>query len=473
MKSTLILLPALAALCQAAALLQDADILERDEVSPRQVTIVVTLTTTKTSAAPLYTTSTKYTTLPTQVVTKTQTITKPYSPPETTSTVVVTVTAKPTTVTPRPVTVTFYPTTSKSARPPVTITVTVAPPEATEEPEDPEESPANSWQVTRTLPVFTFGKRAPSPAPEADPQRGHRPTRGGGWGPGGQQTIVETQTIKETVTYYPPIATGITRTITITPTVSSSQSTFVSTIYFTPAPVSTRGPVIVTSTITITPTITAAPTSVIKTITPSPTTKSTVRLTVTIWDGGIQGRSPQTLGLPTRTGGLLPTETDYPEDPEEETPEWTDPDSEPTYVLGTPSRTVNVSPTPVNPDPITTKKASTTKQPIPPPATTNDFTLGQPTRTVNVSPTYVAEPTTKKPWWYQPPTTVTVTKYQPQPTGTLIVNSATLPVLTLGGKRALGERQGGAADADVTRSATFAEGAPVKSGGFVTSTLRA
>ena len=54
------------------------------------------------------------------------------------------------------------------------------------------------------------------------------------------------------------------------------------------------------------------------------------------------------------------------------------------------------------------------------------------------------------------------------------MNSGTLPVLTLGGKRAdnaaaaRGKRQ--AADADVTRSATFAPGAPVKIvPGFVTS----
>jgi len=412
MKTTFAILPALAALCQAAALLQDADIRERDQLAVRQVTIIVTQTTTRTSTPPVYTTSTKYTTLPTQVVTKTSTITKPYSPPEITSTVVVTVTAKPTTVSPPPVTVTVTAKTSTSAKPIVTVTVTYTPPgetqepEYTDEPEWPEETPVNSWQITRTVPVLTFGKRAPSPAP----QRGQgRPTRGGGWGPGGQQTIVQTETVKETVTLYPP--TGITRTVTITPDVPDSPST--STIYYTPPPVSTREPVYVTSTVTITPTITAGATSITKTITPSPTAKSTIRSTVTIWDGAVPKgkRSPQTFGIPSRTNAILPTETEYPEEGE---PEWTDepdyPDDEPTYVLGTPTRTVNVSPTPVKPITTSTKKASTSTK--------------KTTSTKKPS-------TTSKPWWYQDPVTVTITKYQPQPTGTLIRNTATLPVLTL------------------------------------------
>ncbi|CZT51885.1 uncharacterized protein RSE6_13100 [Rhynchosporium secalis] len=424
MKATLIFLSALAALCHAAAVLQGTDIHERDGVFVRQVTIIVTQTTTRTSIVPVYTTSTKYTTLPTHVVTKTQTVTKPYTPLESTSTVVVTFTAKPTTVTPPVVIVTVTAHTSTSAKPIVTVTVTYVPPEGTEEsgyPEDPE-TQNNSWQITRTAPVLTFRKRAPSPAPEANPQRGQgRPTRGGGWGPGGQ-TIVETETIKQTVTYYPPISTGNTRTITVTPDVPDKPST--STFYFTPTPISTKAPVIVTSTVTITPTITAAPSSITKTITPSPTAKSTVRSTVTIWDRAIPKRAPQSFGVPTRTnGGIIPSETFTPEDPEEEYPYY--PADEPTYVLGSPSRTVNVTPTPVKPVPTSTKKATTTK----------------------------------KPWWNQEPVTVTITKYTPSPTGTLIRNTGALPVLTL--------RLEG-------KSATFAPGAPVRSSGvFVTLTVPA
>lgn len=107
MKATLVLLPALAAICHGAALPHDADMVERAEGwnQKRQVTIVVTKTTTKTTAAAVYTTSTKYTTLPTPVITKTSTITKPYTTPkDDVSTVIVTVTGKPTTVTPPVVT---------------------------------------------------------------------------------------------------------------------------------------------------------------------------------------------------------------------------------------------------------------------------------------------------------------------------------------------------------------------------------
>ncbi|KAL5330399.1 hypothetical protein ACEPPN_003926 [Leptodophora sp. 'Broadleaf-Isolate-01'] len=476
MKATLVLLPALAALCHGAALPQDGDIVAREQgwdLWKKQVTVVVTKTTTKTTAPAVYTTSTKYTTLPTPVITKTSTVTKPYTTPiDDVSTVIVTVTGKPTTVTPPAITVTVTAKTSSSAKPPVTVTVTVAPPEETEEPEEPSTTD-NSWQITRTLPPLTFGKRDPSPAPEpeAEPQRGNRPTRWGNWGPGGQ-TVVQTQTVKETVTYYPPTSTGITKTITITPTVSSSLSTSITTIYYTPPPSTTKPATTVTYTATVVPTITAGPTTITKTLTPTPTPKSTVKSTITIWDGAFKGkRSPQTLGLPSRTANTLPTETEYP-DPEEEDPGWEDreyPEEEPTYVLGPPTRTVNVSPTPVKP--------TTTKKP-PPPKPTNEFSLGQPSRTVNVSPT-PGSTTSKKPWWYSPPKTMTVTNYlppKPTPTGTLIMNSGTIPVLTLGGKRAAaatvkGKRQ--AADADVTRSATFALGAPVKSVPvFVTSTKK-
>lgn len=108
MKATLVLLPALAAISHGAALPHDADIVEREERYnqwKRQVTVVVTKTTTKTTAPPVYTTSTKYTTLPTPVITKTSTITKPYTTSkDDVSTVIVTVTGKPTTVTPPVVT---------------------------------------------------------------------------------------------------------------------------------------------------------------------------------------------------------------------------------------------------------------------------------------------------------------------------------------------------------------------------------
>ncbi|KAH7411462.1 hypothetical protein BKA64DRAFT_773154 [Cadophora sp. MPI-SDFR-AT-0126] len=485
MKATLVLLPALAAICHGAALPHDADIFARDEgwnQWKRQVTVVVTKTTTKTTAPAVYTTSTKYTTLPTPVITKTSTVTKPYTTPkEEASTVIVTVTGKPVTVTPSVVTVTVTAKTSSSAKPPVTVTVTVAPPEETEEPEEPSTTD-NSWQITRTLPPLTFGKRdaSPVPEPEAEPQRG-RPTRWGNWGPGGQ-TIVQTQTVKETVTYYPPTSTGITKTITITPTLTTSLSTSVTTIYYTPPPSTSKELTTITKTATVIPTITAGPITVTKTLTPTPTPKSTVKSTITIWDGAIKGkRSPQTLGFPSRTANTLPTETEYP-DPEEEDPEEEEepeyPDDEPTFVLGTPTRTVRVSPTPIKPT--STKKPTRPTYIFPPPSPTNEFSLGTPTRTVNVSPTPPKATSTKKPWWYSPPKTVTITEYlspKPTPTGTLIVNSGTLPVLTLGGKRAdtaaaaRGKRQG--ADADVTRSATFAPGAPVKSiPGFVTSTKK-
>jgi len=377
--------------------------------------------------------------------------------------------------------------TSSSVKPPVTVTVTVAPPEETEEPEMPSTTD-NSWQITRTLPPLTFGKRdaSPVPEPEAEAQRG-RPTRWGNWGPGGQ-TVVQTQTVKETVTYYPPTSTGITKTITITPTVRTSLSTSVTTIYYTPPPSSSKLVTTITQTATVVPTITAGPITVTKTLTPTPTPKSTVKSTITIWDGAINGkRSPQTLGFPSRTANTLPTETEYP-DPEEEEPEWEEeeevepeyPEEEPTFVLGTPTRTVRVSPTPIKPTSTSTKKPTRPTYVFPPASPNNEFSLGTPTRTVNVSPTPPASTSTKKPWWYSPPKTVTVTKYlppKPTPTGTLIVNSGTLPVLTLGGKRAdnaaaaRGKRQ--AADADVTRSATFAPGAPVKIvPGFVTSTKK-
>ncbi|KAH7355402.1 hypothetical protein BKA65DRAFT_582327 [Rhexocercosporidium sp. MPI-PUGE-AT-0058] len=430
MKATIVLLPALMALCHAAALPQDADIVEREQgrnLWERQIT--------------------KYTTLylPTPVVTKTSTITKPYT--KSISTVVITVTGKPTTITPPPVTVTV--TAKTSAKPPVTITVTVTPPEETEEPEEPE----NPWQITRTLPPLTFGKRDPSPAPapEPEPQRGNRPTRWGNWGPGGQ-TIVQTQTVKETVTYYPP----------------TSMRTSVTTVYYTPPASMTKAPSIITSTTTVIPSITIGPITTTKTLTPTPTPKSTVKSTLTIWDK----RSPQSLGLPSRTTGTLPTKTEYP-DPEEDPEEYPEyPEEETTYVLGTPTRTVNVSPTPMKPT--TTKKPASSKPTTYlAPSPTNEFSIGQPLRTVNISPTSVAT-TSKKPWWYSPPKTVTVyLPPKPSPTGTLIRNSGTMPVLTLGGKRASARGKRQAADADVTRSATFAPGAPVKSvPGFVTSTTK-